>query len=471
MPYDTRLPSHERVLRLIDELSIGRAHFGGRHPNVIGDLLGARPELVVSATLLGPPAFDPAPFQRLADRVLGLLGDVGPAAEAAGKALAKVLEATSVALPGYEQLPWSDLVADRTDQIGDALLAQLDRVSANEGLASVSLTEGEGEVAGVSYRAQGAGPPVVLLPLGLAPSQWDPLLPRLAERYCTIVLGGAYLGVVASLEERGRTAGYRSIVGSVVDALNLRPGQHVLEGGGGSGALCRWLARRTDGANPILGVDINRYLLREAVALAKREELADRIDLREGDATALPLGDASFDAVLSVTMLEEVDADRALSELVRVAKPGGRVGVVVRAADAPFWYNLRLPSEIKAKAECVTGPGAGRLGCADSSLFGRIQRAGLAEARAWLQMATFYPGQDTWELWGYYQNWVLAALNAEEASAWRAAVSHADAEGTFYWAMPHHCAVGTVGTRVERPGLVDDDCAKKAVAELTRDHL
>jgi hypothetical protein len=60
-------------------------------------------------------------------------------------------------------------------------------------------------------------------------------------------------------------------------------------------------------------------------------------------------------------------------------------------------------------------------------------------------MATFYPGQDTWELWGYYQNWVLAALSTAEASAWRAAVAQASGEGTFYWAMPHHCAVGTKG--------------------------
>jgi SAM-dependent methyltransferase len=439
----TWLPPHERVGQLMDQLGIARAHFGGRHPSVIGDLLSARPDLVVSATLVCPPAFDAAPFWRLHDRLLGVLGDSGPAAAAAWKALKEVPEATTVALPGYEQLPWSDLVADRPDHICDALTALLDRVSERGDLVPVSLPEGEGEVAGVSYRTLGAGPPLVLFPLGLAPSQWEPLLRRLSDRYCTIVLGGAYLGIVASLEERGRTRGYRGLVGGVVDALNLRPGQHVLEVGCGSGVLCRWLARRTNGANVIAGVDINRYLLREAAALATREELADQIDFREGDAEALPFADASFDVVLSVTMLEEVDADRALAELVRVAKPGGRVGVVVRAADAPFWYNLPLPPELKGKAERVTGPGAGPLGCADGSLFGRVQRAGLADARAWLQMATFYPAQDSQEFWGYYQNWVVAVLTAEEATTWRRAVSHADADGTFYWAMPHHCAVGT----------------------------
>ena len=36
-----------------------------------------------------------------------------------------------------------------------------------------------------------------------------------------------------------------------------------------------------------------------------------------------------------------------------------------------------------------------------------------------------------------------AALTGEEASAWDAAASRADAEGTFMWGHPFHCAVGT----------------------------
>jgi hypothetical protein len=58
-------------------------------------------------------------------------------------------------------------------------------------------------------------------------------------------------------------------------------------------------------------------------------------------------------------------------------------------------------------------------------------------------MATFCPARDTWELWDYYQSWVLAALSVEEASAWRAAVARAGTEGTSFWAMPHHCVAGT----------------------------
>ena len=44
----------------------------------------------------------------------------------------------------------------------------------------------------------------MLLPLDLSPGQWEPLIPALSAHYCTIILGGALLGSVASLEERGR---------------------------------------------------------------------------------------------------------------------------------------------------------------------------------------------------------------------------------------------------------------------------
>ena len=53
------------------------------------------------------------------------------------------------------------------------------------------------------------------------------------------------------------------------------------------------------------------------------------------DATKIPFPDNFFDAVYSVTVLEECDANQALNEIYRVVKPGGAVGTVVRAIDMP----------------------------------------------------------------------------------------------------------------------------------------
>ena len=166
----------------------------------------------------------------------------------------------------------------------------------------------------------------------LTPSQWEPLIEPLSARYCTICLGGPLLGVVAILEGRDRSD-YLSVVRTVSDRAEITSGDVVLEVGGGSGVVLREIGRRTAGSNRIIDVDINPYLLREAAELAKREGLVARMEFRRGSAEAIPLDDANVDVALAITVFEEGDADRMLAELVRVTKPGGRIGAVVRALD------------------------------------------------------------------------------------------------------------------------------------------
>jgi ubiquinone/menaquinone biosynthesis C-methylase UbiE len=110
----------------------------------------------------------------------------------------------------------------------------------------------------------------------------------------------------------------------------------------GSGALDRLFARRYGAANPLTAADVNPFLLREAVSLAIGEKVDATITFCEANAETLPFEDASFERLFSVTVLEECDADRALAEMKRVVKPGGRVGVVVRANDLPQWWHRQL---------------------------------------------------------------------------------------------------------------------------------
>jgi SAM-dependent methyltransferase len=215
-------------------------------------------------------------------------------------------------------------------------------------LPAVGLREQEGEIAGISFRVRGAGPALVLLPLDLSPGQCEPLIPALAVRYCTITLGGPLLGSVASLDERG-CPGYMAVVRGLLDALAIQPGESVLEVGCGSGVIMRELARRTAGANRLIGRDMNLYLLREARALTRRAGLLDHIDLGEGRAEPLPLLDSAVDVALSSTVFEERDADRMLAEIVRVTRPGGRIGIGVRTVDMPFWVNLPSGAEGKSR--------------------------------------------------------------------------------------------------------------------------
>jgi SAM-dependent methyltransferase len=225
--------------------------------------------------------------------------------------------------------------------------------------------------------------PLVLLPLFLAPSQWEPLIPRLSEKYRTITLGGIELGTVTILESRGRAMGYLQMVRTLIDETRLRPGETVLEVGCGTGVLDRWLAHDTGGAHRIVGVDINRYLLQEAGALSRKEGLEDTIEYREGSAEALPFPDNSFDVTMSVTVIEEVDAKHLLAEMVRVTKPRGRVAVIARSVDIPFLMNLPLCPPLKAKVE-ATGMNFANIeehGCADASLYRRFHQAGLTQVK------------------------------------------------------------------------------------------
>jgi hypothetical protein len=155
--------------------------------------------------------------------LLVLAGDQGPTAAAADKALVEVPRAASHRLRGYEYLIWSDVMADRGEEIAAAMSNFLDA----HALPAVSLLEGE--VAGITYRVHGSGPPLVLMPLDLTPSQWEPLIEPLSARYCTICLGGPLLGVVAILEARGRSD-YLSVVRTVLDRADIKPGDVVPRG-------------------------------------------------------------------------------------------------------------------------------------------------------------------------------------------------------------------------------------------------
>jgi SAM-dependent methyltransferase len=436
----TSNPVAQRLVALLGHLGISQAHYAGRVAGDYAGLITDYPERVVSLALICPTGFDPAVVRPLADRLLLIHGDCGPNAPRASESSSPVPGSFDLPLRDYFEADWSDVLAERTDEVGTVLLGFLARHSEQQHIASVALSAGDGEIAGISYHVQGQGPPVVLLPLALAPSQWEPLVSRLSLQYCTIRLGGAWLGYAAVLEDRAGSPGYRAMSQRVMDEVALRPGETVLDVGCGTGSLDRWLARRTAGANPIVATDVNRYLLDEATLLACREGVDHFITFREGNAEALPFPDESFDVTASITVMEEVDAGRMLLELLRVTRPGGRVAVVVRAEDRSWLINLPLQQELKARVERTSSGGAALLGCADASLYQRFFAVGLIEVKMRPQLVAFDTAGPYTET---LESQILATLVPQEAEAWKTARGQAEAAGTFLIARQYHAAVGT----------------------------
>ena len=108
------------------------------------------------------------------------------------------------------------------------------------------------------------------------------------------------------------------------EAVDLRAGERVLDVACGSGNAALAAARRFC---QVTGVDYVPALLDRARQRALAEGL--EATFQEADAEALPFPDASFDVVLSTLgSMFAPDQEQAASELLRVCRPGGRIGMV-----------------------------------------------------------------------------------------------------------------------------------------------
>ena len=107
------------------------------------------------------------------------------------------------------------------------------------------------------------------------------------------------------------------------DAVDLRPGATVLDVATGTGHLALAAARRFCA---VTGIDYVPELLESARRRASAEALP--VEFQEGDAERLPFDDNSFDYVLSaIGVMFTPNHEQAASELVRVCRPGGVIGV------------------------------------------------------------------------------------------------------------------------------------------------
>jgi SAM-dependent methyltransferase len=121
------------------------------------------------------------------------------------------------------------------------------------------------------------------------------------------------------------------------EAVDLRAGERVLDVATGTGNAALAASRRFA---EVTGIDYAPALLEGARARASAEGLD--VTFEEGDAEELPYDDGSFDVVLSACgAMFAPDHHKTADELVRVCRPGGRIGMVNWCPDGYIGQLLR----------------------------------------------------------------------------------------------------------------------------------
>jgi demethylmenaquinone methyltransferase/2-methoxy-6-polyprenyl-1,4-benzoquinol methylase len=112
---------------------------------------------------------------------------------------------------------------------------------------------------------------------------------------------------------------------ALVDVVNPKAGERLLDVAGGTGDIAFRLARRQGERADVTVCDINPAMLEVGRDRAVDRGLLRGLTWATGDAECLPFPDRSFDAYTIAFGLRNVtDIDRALSDAHRVLKPGGR---------------------------------------------------------------------------------------------------------------------------------------------------
>ncbi len=160
-------------------------------------------------------------------------------------------------------------------------------------------------------------PPVARDPVIPRPGQPDPAQVQAMFGAITPAYDRLNRLLSGTLDRRWRRLAARAAL------AGLESPRRLLDVATGTGDLAAELARQADCA--IVGADFTRPMLDRAAGKFGRRGF----DWIEADALALPFADAVFDAVtIAFGLRNVIDRPRALSELTRVARPGGRVVIL-----------------------------------------------------------------------------------------------------------------------------------------------
>jgi ubiquinone/menaquinone biosynthesis C-methylase UbiE len=126
---------------------------------------------------------------------------------------------------------------------------------------------------------------------------------------------------------------------AVLQALELRPGERVLDIGSGPGFPAADMAVAVGDLARVWGIDISESMV--ATSQSRCANLS-HVEFQVGNATQLPFPDGDFDVAVSTQVYEYLsdgDLTTALAELHRVLRPGGRALILDTDGDSIVWHS------------------------------------------------------------------------------------------------------------------------------------
>lgn len=247
---------------------------------------------------------------------------------------------------------------------------------------------------------------------------------------------------VRFMDEAQKPAGIQESKRIMRERMALTPGEAVLEVGCGPGTDVFDVADLVGPAGRVVGLDASATMIEAARRRAAELNIRVPVTFEVGDVQALPFADGTFDVCRAARLLEHLpDPARALGEMVRVTRPGGRI--VVFDFD---WDTLIIDHPDKDTTRTFV------LSHSDSIRNGWIGRQ---LPRLFREQHLEVRSIDPVQVFVHYAMFELAfgghlailqangTLSAAQARTWWAYLQHADEQGTLLIGFTSFIVVGT----------------------------